>query len=602
MCKCRRLISRQVKKSRGIALPVAIAIILVLITLVLALILQSRTTGGMHRRSEKKMKQADTAEVVGGKMQDIFASGTSPDPAKLKEIGMSSAPPAPGKGKAEFSGKIGDIEFSGSFNEGDGPWSTYVPVPDEIDPKNFSYDGPQSASFDPEKLPVPPNHSLIFVKVKAPDQEQKIYYYMFSNNSPYGLIAPNGSVKIKNGSATSTSKPSPEAGDDSATSHNFYVYAADKINIDGKLTGTARTQKPESEAAVKLGTSETGKIENQFPPIPPEELQKIIEQVQTLMSKLENNAEDPGFAEMAAALMGAAALFQGTNALVDRNGFSFDGEKMIWNNSLIVPEGMAIMIPFPLKINGDLLIMDKAVVVVGGKLDVERRLFLGEESGLMCQGDIEIMDRVNVTYSPKDIAGISASIMSEDDITLHRGVRHLKFKPGHGETEFGFDLLPCPFPEYIKVGGEKIPNPVAIAFKKMQKKVFEPLKAAMGPLSMFLTGKISVPVGSEDRDIPGLLIISEKGKVKIEDHDKDAGLAGLIICKKGVVIEFPPDGSGIFTGILLTLEGNIELFNVKYRYYPYYTSAAVPINGGGDTETLQVMPQPHLISSGEYKQ
>ncbi len=586
------------KKEKGIALPIAIVIILVLITLILALVIQSRTGGNLQKRAEKRIAQSYTADVIKGKMQDVFGS-TSVDTAKLKEVGLSSLPPTPGGDVVQFKGKMGNIEFSGSFNGGNGPWSTYVPVPKEIDPKKFGFNGPKSPSYDPNKFPLPPNHSLIFVNVKAEGQPKRTFYYMFSNNSPYGLIAPKGQVIIRNGDALATNSPSPSSADKSITGHNFYVYAANKVEIDGKLTGTARTSVPKGESSVILGNKEAGKIEEGMPPIPPDELQKIIAAVTEIMSSLKNNSKDPGFKEMAIALAGAMALFKG-HGLVDTNGFSFDGKHLVWNNSFIVPPNMTIAVPMPLKINGDLLLMDGATMMVGGDLEVDGHLFIDEESSLMAQGDLDIKDRVEVTFSTKEMMGISAAIMAEDDITLHKGVRHLKFKPGSGNTDFGFNLLPCPFPEYIKVGGKKIKNPVAIAFKKMQQKVWKPLKKAMGPLAMFVTGKVSIPFGNEDKDIPGILIVSQKGSVKIKDNGKDAGLAGLIICKKGAIVEFPPDGSGVFTGILITFEGNIEFFNVKYRYYPYYTAASVPI-GNGKTKTIMIMPKPHIVAYGEYK-
>ena len=106
-------------------------------------------------------------------------------------------------------------------------------------------------------------------------------------------------------------------------------------------------------------------------------------------------------------------------------------------------------------------------------------------------------------------------------------------------------------------------------------------------------------MGSEDMDVPGLLIVSAEGGVKVMDHGVDAGLAGLIICRKGIILEFPPDGSGCFSGIMISLEGDVKAFNVRYRYYPYYSYAQVPL-GGGSSKLLKVFARPHMVTSGEY--
>lgn len=63
------------RRSLGIALPVVIGIVLVIATLVLAIVFFGRTTGTMQKQSEKQIQQSNTAEVVKGKMQEIFAGG-----------------------------------------------------------------------------------------------------------------------------------------------------------------------------------------------------------------------------------------------------------------------------------------------------------------------------------------------------------------------------------------------------------------------------------------------------------------------------------------------------------------------------------------------
>jgi hypothetical protein len=588
------------KRQRGMAIPVAIVIILVIATLVLALVLQSRHMGGFHKAVEKKGEMANTADVIKGKMLGVFTGGKSPDPAGLKEMGLSGPPPAPGQGAVPFRGKAGDVEFFGVFN-GDGkiPWSTYVPVPDRIDPKIFGYGGPRSPSYDQSRFSLPPNHSLLLINTKTQEQKEKAYYYLISNNSPYGIAAPRGNITLAKGNARAAASPSLAAKEEAESGEKFYLFARDRVKVEGKLTGTAQSTLPRSQKPITLSDQESGQEEEEVPPIPPEELEAILKALEDTMSQMEKEAKDVGIKELAMALLAATATFQGFK-LIDLGGFSFDGKNLVWNNSFVAPPRMALLIPFPIKIKGDLLIMDKSTVVVAGNLKVEGRLFVGEGSAVLAGGKMEIEDRVDVYYSVKDMMGINAAIISTGDMKLKKGVRHLKFKPMSGNTGFGFSLISCPFPEYIKVGGKKIKNPAAQAFKKMQEKLLAPLRKSAGILAMFLTGKITIPLGSEDMDMPGLLIASEKGGVDIRDNGKDAGLAGLILCRTGVVIEFPPDGSGVFAGICIALDGNVEFFNVNYRYYPYYSGAAVPLGKGNDS-TLLVFPRQHLVSSGEIQ-
>lgn len=587
-------------KTRGIALPVVIVIVLVLLTLILALVLQSRNTGNLQKTAEKQAQQANTAQVIRGKMQEIFESGKTPSPARLKELGLSALPPVPGKPPVAFKGKAGDVEFSGSFNGGSEPWSTYNPVPTAIDPKGFGYKGPQSPGFDSEKLPIPPNHSLLFVNVKTEaGTTPTTYYYMFSNNSPYGIIAPGGNIKITKGSAIAVSEQAPSAKPDKTASQDFFLYAKNKIEVGKKLEGTAITQAKTKDAVV-LGDVTAGQVREDEPPITPEELEAIAKALKDAMSEMENNSKDPGFKQMAMALMSAAVLFHGAYQMVDTKGFGFDGKQLIWANSMRIPEKMTAVCPFPLKIREDLLILKNSVFIVAGDLKVEGSLFIPENSGLLVLGKLEVKDRVYVTYKVDDYLGICSAIIAEKDIILKKGVRHLNFQPQGEGLGFLFSGMICPFPEYIKVGGKKIPNPVALAFKKMRDKLLGKLKGAAAVLTMFACDKVKIPTGTVNNDLPGILIASPKGGVKIMDNGNDACLAGLIVCKKGIVIEFPPDGSGVFTGILLSWDENVEMFNVEYRYYPYSSAAVIPTGTSGG-RTLLVMPQPHLVSSGEYK-
>ena len=132
------------------------------------------------------------------------------------------------------------------------------------------------------------------------------------------------------------------------------------------------------------------------------------------------------------------------------------------------------------------------MLVVSGDLIVDGHLMVDEECVVMCDGNLVVGDRVEVTYAPKDVMGISSAIIGTKDVLLGKGVRHMKFKPGHGNVEFPFKLMPCPFPlkiPYVKHGKIKWKdNPVAQAFLKLQQTIFKPIAKMIPGLSQFLTG------------------------------------------------------------------------------------------------------------------
>lgn len=575
---------RLAQRCRGLAIPVAIGIVLVLITLVLAVILYSRSTGRHQKVVEKQMQEVNVAEAVKGKMQEVFASGDKIDPARLKEIGMSSAPNPPGGEVQTFKGKIGDVEFSGSFNGGEGPWSTYVALPKNLDPKTFGFAGPKLPAYDSNEKPLPQNHSRIFVNVKAPNQETTRFFYTFSNNSPYGLVAPKGNVKVAE--ATAVTAPSAAAGTDKAFSQDFYIQAGQKIQVKGKMTGTAKSQLPKSSKPVEVGEPQ-GQVEDEVPPIPPEQLQQLVDAVKQMASEMESNGKDPGFEAFAAALVATSGMLYG-HQMINQGGFSFDGKRLVWNGSLFVPKGMGILIPLTIRINGGLVIEDEATAIFGQSVVVDGPVFIGKGSAVMAGKKMDFKDRVEITFPAKDMMGINAAIVATDDIHLRRGVRHCKWKPLKGNVGIPFTVFEPPLNfELLK------------KFMKAANKLLGKLMGKFNPLMALLGGQITVPMGNEDLDYPGVLIVSEQGGVNIYDNGSDAGLAGLIMCNKSAVIEFGQEG-GYFNGICISFNGDIEMFSVNYRYYPYHSSAAWPV-GPGKYRTLNVLPQPHLVSSGEYK-
>ena len=318
--------------NRGIALPVAIVVILVIATLALALILQSRTTSSLQKSGEKQLKRAGTASTVAGLMQQVF---TGNDPEAFRQIGMEGSPPEPGGQVKTFSGKLNGVKFSGSFNGGDQAWSTYQPVPVSIDPKNFGFAGKGPKVYDPEKHPLPPNHSIVYVDVKPEDGQKKTYFYTFSNNSPQGILAPRGSISIRE--AMSWKDPSPQDKIQPEAGLKYYITAAKGIKVTEGLTGTARVY-GKSRGNVDIGNGSTGTVEEEIPPIPPELIEQLLKELQAMMTQMEKASKDVGFAEFAMAIAAGQILFKGYE-LLDLGGFEFDGKTLIWNNSLILPKG-----------------------------------------------------------------------------------------------------------------------------------------------------------------------------------------------------------------------------------------------------------------------
>jgi hypothetical protein len=593
-------INQQQRNNRGISLPAIIIILLVIITITVTIALHIRNRNILQKAAEKQARKAYAAKAVKGKIAGVFASGKTISPAKLKELGLTAVPPEPGKPPVEFKGKDGDVEFSGSFNGGNEPWSTYIPLPEEIDPKEFSFKGTKSPGFDPEKLPIPPNHSLIFANLKAGENiDPATYYFMFSNNSPYGIIAPNGNVKISGG-ATATSEQLPSAKPDQSAGQDFYIFAKNKIDISKKLEGTAITQ-AKTKDAVTLGDLTTGQVRENAPKIPAEELQSIADALKDSMREMWKSTKDPGFRKLSIGLEMADIKFGGSFKMIDTKGFSYNKEQLIWANSMKIPEKTNTVCPMSIKVNGDLIMQKNSVFIVEGDLKIEGRLFIPENSSLLVMGKLEVNNRVYTTFKSEDYPGICSAIIAKGDILLKKGGSHLNYQPQGEITEVNLSGLECPFPKYLKKAkGKQIINRKVLKFEKSQKKLMGKIKGADEILKTFVCSNVNITPGSDNNDLPGILIASSDGGVKIQDDNNSACLAGLIISKKDIVIEFPSKGTGVFTGVILSLDESIKILNTDYRYYPYYFCAFVPtgISGG---KTIQVLPRPHLISSGEYK-
>jgi hypothetical protein len=620
----RRCFSSKPVRGSGFALPVTIVIIVVILTLAIALIYQALSTRSVTGRGEKQRAQENTGEIVGGLMQQVFASGKTPDPVSAAKLGLKGPLPQPGGAVVPFSGTIGEIAFSGSFNGGDGPWSTYQPVPEKVDPKYDNFYGGKIPCYDPKKLPVPPQHSLIYVKTQAPKEAPRCYYYMFSNMAPYGALAPRGSIELRG--ATSTVNPWFDQSKLDVSGRKVYLGAGKKITVRGKLQGKALSGQPAASSPVSLGDSESGEID----PDELEEIEKILKQLEGDLEKQMNElveaiiarALSEGIEGLATAIATASATMKigsFSGAVVDCGGFSFDlaKKKMIWNSALFIKKKKALSIPLNIEVRGDLILQDDALLATTGSLTVHGRLFLGQRSVVYADNDLTVRGRVNVHYSPKvdlkeigidpstvpeelkpylPYLGIESMIAARKDVVLGAGVRHLKFKPQRKARAFPFKALANPFDKFDKDG-----NITAVwsSFENAVSNAFNPLQLLANRLSPFISDNIDVKKEDEDTETPGIAIYSKKGSVTIVDHGPDASLAGLIFCKEDIVLEFVPEEPNVFYGVLISMNGDIKAFKTMLRYYPYFAHGTFPID---PEETRYVnFSMPHLVSSGEYR-
>ncbi|MEW6278381.1 MAG: hypothetical protein AB1758_07165, partial [Candidatus Eremiobacterota bacterium] len=222
-------------------------------------------------------------------------------------------------------------------------------------------------------------------------------------------------------------------------------------------------------------------------------------------------------------------------------------------------------------------------------------LILHKDAILVVAGELEVEDRVEVAFEAGENLSLRTAILVNGDIDLKQGVRHLK-RSQKGQVVSPFNLLPNPFPATIKVGDHEIPNPVFEAFQQLQNKLFASLTKKFGPLAALVVGKVPVAAGDEDSQFPGLLLVSLEGSVRIRDEGAGAGFAGLILCHDSIIIEFPPDGSGVIRGFVISLEGDVQAFEAVVRHYPYFSSLIpIPIPEG----RFQAL-QPHPVASGSY--
>ncbi|HXE73951.1 MAG TPA: hypothetical protein VNO81_14925, partial [Candidatus Nitrosotenuis sp.] len=366
----------------------------------------------------------------------------------------------------------------------------------------------------------------------------------------------------------------------------FRLVAGRTIQVQGSMNGRALSALPRDQHPIQVGEGSIGEILEGIADLEAYQayVEEMMGQLERVMGELEKKGEDPGFLALGIAIFAAQqvqSIGGWTGLPVSTGGFGFDpGEKALtWNGSMYVPDKMPMLIPCNLVIRGHLLVGPGALVLVNGRLKIEGRLILKKDSLVLVKKDLEVQDRVNVAYAAGQEMAIRSFLMAEGDIHLGRGVRHLKKDYSGGSVKFPFAGNANPFEKMIKQKKGKdwiwVVNPAWVTFNQIQSQLLGQLLSACNPLQRFLMATLAIPLGDEDSQTPGLLIASEKGGVYIHDHEPGAVAAGMILTREGIVLEFPPDGSGIFTGVLMTSSGDIQAFTTQLRYYPYYAVAPV---------------------------
>lgn len=583
---------------RGTALAVALVVIVVLLTLTIALITQSLASQGLQKRVEYRRYYVDAADVVKGRFMDLIAAGDSPGADRLAALGLGALPPPPGGKIAEFSGTVDSIRFYGSFNGGGEPWSTYQGIPSGVDPQDDKFSS-TVPSFDPQNLPAPPQHSIIFVRAQAPGEPSRRFFFVISSLFPYGALAPSGNITL--GEVTSVTEPWENEGRSEHGGMRVYVGAGQKIRIAGALEGVAQSgeayrsdRDPVDVGKPGMHITEAGSTFFKCTG----SLQALHNDIEALWAGEQQNAQDMGFGQFAGALTSAGSLFNGYS-LVNMGGYGFNqsSNTMMWKDSFNVPGRSSLLVPDSLTIEGDLLLNDESTMVVNGDLMVNGHLFLGEKSALSVKGSLTCKDSVEVSYSPLSIPGINAALISGGSMELQNALRHLNFKPSAQGGSWPFGLYDNPFKDLYSLDPKKYAA-LFNAYLNAQQAAFSGLSSMMSPMSRFLCQKIDIPAGSEDRKIPGLLFLSMGGRVKICDNGSEAWTAGAVIAREGIVLQNGP--GGIFTGILLTYGGDISAPNTTLRYYPYFSHGMIPI--APEKSFFLKVTQPYVLSSGEYIQ
>lgn len=579
------------------AMPVALAVIAVLVILVLSLTFLGRQSASVKQTAETKPKYEQVAHVVSGKVIDLLSSGAQPDRPALAALGMSAPPPAPGQGTATFGGTMEGYTFSGSFNGGSDPWSTYSPVATAtLDTEQDGYGAKALPSYDP-RLPVPPHHSLVFVKVQGEKQPPATYYSLISTMAPYAALCPEGDVELR--SATFTTNPDVEeaAKAETASGGRFYVAAGGRVAVKDTFTGVAQSKLPAAQKPFEKIADRTKGEQQPDTPIDAQTA-KMLANIAKFLEEVEHDTErakDPSFKQLVEWLAKAMATKIGGLLLADVGNFSWDGTQLVWAGDFYCPPQSITFIPFKLKITGSLYVDKRAVLVIRDNLTVENYLLMKRNTLVYVQkGDIEVKNRVEMLYSADNYHGITSGLIARDEVHLRKGVRHM-----HGHVAFKKTGV-NPFKQTEGNSSETWQKAFGALFLSQQKLLFEQLTGFLGILSQFLAGELSL--GTETKKTPGLLICSEKKGVYIYDTEKDATLAGLILAKDTVWIEMPPDGSGTFTGFMFAGK-KLYAYNAKVRYYPYYTHVLIPIptDDDGKSDRLLNVSMPHVVSSGEYR-
>ncbi|HEY3998419.1 MAG TPA: hypothetical protein VGO93_06110 [Candidatus Xenobia bacterium] len=559
----------------GIILPLAISMMFAMMILALALIQQEQSNTTYTFIDEVEGLEDQQAEAGFSTMQAIFQGQAEGNPNLLvSETSMFNAPgpfgtfhgpvPAPSPPPPTAVQLLGDFTLAAKPS-----------VQSLFNNPNIGFDFNQVGGSA-----IPQRYARVVETAQLPNQTTKSglfmapsqsYYSVYSPSYPYGMLAFDGNLRVRD--AFAVSDPTFKG---QAIGLPVNLFGSLAVLVSNYLNGHAWVNK--SSATVQLlGAAGVGggvaHLLAEPPVFPPADFQASLTKALTTLpsapsvsvnlSTLLSALSSPiTLAIDGAGLSGSGKLLQGV--------LSVSGGALVVANNFQAAPGASTVIPVSLVVNGNLLVPDRSILVVQGSLQVHGDLVLGQQSTLRVEGAVQVTGHLGLTGPAT--GGLNTSILAEGAVTITQGSAHVVVS--------GFSPVGSLFSENVNSISQLLGIPPVLTVVNLADitAAGSALSLANGAISGLtpLIGSFTVTVDTPD-PAPGAFIVSQGGSgitlVDTSNPSVGTNQAGWLVSEGGSVV-LSVSGPGTCTGMVWA-DTSIQADDTSFHEFPYYSAADV---------------------------
>lgn len=572
---------------RGIVLPICLSLMFCLFVLALALAEQSRTHLGFALSVEAETREREAVSAALADMTSLLQHSIDPTRWTLElpptYMGLPNPLPATAGG-AELPFQNGpdiDVRIDGQFGGGALDASFHRPPPATLDPQLA--DGYASPRMTNGGVPVPSRHTAVYAQGTIPGAGLTRWLGIFSSNYPYGLMAPQGRVVLKEAGTT---------GDYSGASETGLLanIVATGVTATGTLVN-ARFVVPQG-ASVQASRG----IVCTTPSVRwPTDFDDTLDQARTNMAGpgLTDKGDDiralhqarhesiPDNTNITAACQVGQCIAQfnpgnsDVSTVTGLPGTDLSGQTFtVASCDFVIPAGVSVQIPFALEIQGNLILSSNSELMVSQTLRVHGDVRLSPNSTLGVQQDLTVDGYVDMLYAPGTNPSIVASLISGGDMTLSHGMssheQGMSLTPNatpfsKPSCPFGASTLTCLVPgRPPQIHTENAKNPNCDEYDQKATQNTQTLNSAWGS---FFPG-VTLAGQQTTSQVAGVLAVSD-GQISVGGSNDDVA-AGFFVASGNLNLTV-----GQLTGVAWSRSGSILAPSASWRWYPFWSHAYV---------------------------